>query len=73
MATSPRFHPHDTVTFTIMLRQLARVTRSTVSRRTFQSSSRVLAEEAPAGAEATKVTLNFAVPHTSIYESTEGT
>ena len=56
-----------------MLNRIARVTRSTVSRRTFQSSSRVLAEEAPAGAEATKVTLNFAVPHTSIYESTEGT
>ena len=52
-----------------MLRIASRLNRVCV--RTFQSSSRVLAEDAPAGAEATKVTLNFAVPHQAIYESTE--
>ena len=54
---------------TTMLRIASRLNRVCV--RTFQSSSRVLAEDAPAGAEATKVTLNFAVPHQAIYESTE--
>jgi F-type H+-transporting ATPase subunit delta len=54
-----------------MLRTLATRATRVAGRRAFQSSSRVLAEDAAEGAEATKVTLNFAVPHQAIYESTE--
>ena len=46
-------------------------TARVAGRRTFRSSTRVLAEEAAAGEEATKVTLNFAVPHEKIYSETE--
>ena len=56
----------------MMLRTLATRATRVAGRRAFQSSSRVLAEDAAEGAEATKVTLNFAVPHQAIYESTEG-
>tara|TARA_B110000008_G_C16425291_1_gene345551 strand:+ start:48 stop:275 length:228 start_codon:yes stop_codon:yes gene_type:complete len=46
-------------------------TARVAGRRTFRSSTRVLAEEAAAGEEATRVTLNFAVPHEKIYSETE--
>ena len=54
---------------------LQRAISRTVSsgRRSFQTTTRVLAEDAAAGAEATQVTLNFAVPHESIYSEQKGT
>ena len=67
------FQVHSSSQPHIACKMLGRIvnTARVAGRRTFRSSTRVLAEEAAAGEEATKVTLNFAVPHEKIYSETE--
>ena len=54
-----------------MLRTVASRVSRVAGRRTFQSSTRALAEADASAAEATQVTLNFAVPYQPIYDASE--
>ena len=71
---SPNFKSHQgyqTLNKTMLRTVASRVSR-VAGRRTFQSSTRALAEADASAAEATQVTLNFAVPYQPIYDASEG-